>query len=49
MQLDLFFDNSRTILLNDATELLRTLELKKASAISTGSLRMALKTGKSFG
>lgn len=33
MQLDLFIDNRRTILLNDAAGLLRTLNLEKVSAI----------------
>jgi hypothetical protein len=33
MQLDLFSDNRRTILLNDAAGMLRTLDLEKACAL----------------
>jgi len=38
MQLDLFSDNRRTILLNDAGTMLRSLDLKKALSVYAGLL-----------
>jgi len=38
MQLDLFSDNRRTILLNDAGAMLRSLDLEKAIAVYEGLL-----------
>ncbi|MCM2359998.1 MAG: hypothetical protein NDI77_17735 [Geobacteraceae bacterium] len=49
MQLDLFIDNRRTILLNDAAGLLRALELEKACAIYDGLLADAPEDGEIHG
>jgi len=38
MQLDLFSDNRRTILLNDAGAMLRSLDLEKALSVYAGLL-----------